>query len=270
MSSLFLLFFVHSFIQDVGAESEAEPTKIGSKVLLKVDKFTNVSPIITDKPSPKVADDQSRSKRQTVDTVTDDDDDEDDKDNDRMNFKEKIYRLTRSQNFFNEPRVDRSSWQVPYPRMGKRSLGSMIPMARLGRSSMIPMARLGRSSMIPMARLGRSSMIPMARLGRSSQALVIPMARIGRSDRPSMIPMARIGRSVVEDGEQMVPLYLPNEMFNADWKLQHIVPHSERLGQLMQLLDEYLRNLDDQRLETEINEISTNRDDNALNVKKLE
>jgi hypothetical protein len=227
-----------------------------------------------DRPGSKLAE-KLRLKRQSLDKITDEDEDE------NVNFNEKNYRLARSQNFFNQPRVDRSSWQVPYPRMGKKSVGSMIPMARLGRSnlistarseraSMIPMARLGRSSMIPMARLGRSSMIPMARIGRASQGLVIPMARIGRSSNPSMIPMARFGRSVGEDREEMVPLYLPTERFNADWKLQHIIPDSERLEELMDILDEYLRTLNDQRLETEINEISSTRDGNVMDVKKLD
>ena len=253
MLNIFPHFFVQTFLPgDAAGVGESKQTKVFSKVENK-QKYA-------DKPGPKKVTEKVRQKRQTVD--------KDEEEN--VNFNDKIYRLTRSQNFFNEPRVDRSSWQVPYPRMGKKSVGSMIPMARLGRSSMIPMARLGRSSMIPMARLGRSSMIPMARLGRSSQGLVIPMARIGRSDNPSMIPMARFGRSVVEDGEEMVPLYLPNERFNADWKLQHIVPDSEKLEDLMDLLDEYLRTLDDQKLETEINEISSIRDNNAMNAKKLD
>ena len=253
MLNIFPHFFVQTFLPgDAAGVGESKQTKVLSKV---ENKQKNA-----DKPGPKKVTEKVRQKRQTVD--------KDEEEN--VNFNDKIYRLTRSQNFFNEPRVDRSSWQVPYPRMGKKSVGSMIPMARLGRSSMIPMARLGRSSMIPMARLGRSSMISMARLGRPSQGLVIPMARIGRSDNPSMIPMARFGRSVVEDGEEMVPLYLPNERFNADWKLQHIVPDSEKLEDLMDLLDEYLRTLDDQKLETEINEISSIRDNNAMNAKKLD
>ena len=253
MLNIFPHIFVQTFLPgDAAGVGESKQTKVLSKVENKQKH--------ADKPGPKKVTEKVRQKRQTVD--------KDEEEN--VNFNDKIYRLTRSQNFFNEPRVDRSSWQVPYPRMGKKSVGSMIPMARLGRSSMIPMARLGRSSMIPMARLGRSSMIPMARLGRPSQGLVIPMARIGRSDNPSMIPMARFGRSVVEDGEEMVPLYLPNERFNADWKLQHIVPDSEKLEELMDLLDEYLRTLDDQKLETEINEISSIRDNNAMNAKKLD
>ena len=113
-------------------------------------------------------------------------------------------------------------------------------------------------------------MIPMARLGRSTEGLVIPMARIGRSDKYSMNPMARLGRSVVQDGERMVPLYLPNKGLNVDWQSQNIIPDSERLEELMDLLDEYLRTLDDQKLETEINEISSIIDDNAMNVKKLD
>ena len=169
----------------------------------------------------------------------------------------KLFR--RSENFFNQPRVDRSSWQVPYPRMGKKSTKSMIPMARLGRSNVIPMARLGRSSnMIPMARLGRSNMIPMARLGRSSssmipmarlgrspQGLVIPMARMGRSNIPgySMIPMARLGRSAPTGNikEEMVPLYLPNSGYNPNWKIDEILEDPEDFETLVDILEDYLR-----------------------------
>ena len=126
--------------------------------------------------------------------------------------------------------------------MGKKSVGSMIPMARLGRSNMIPMARLGRSS----------NMIPMARLGRSSKSLVIPMARMGRTSTPdrSVIPMARLGRSVPEefDGkekEEMVPLYLPKGSFSPDLNLQQILStDTNDYENLMDLLDEYLRILE--------------------------
>ena len=199
--------------------------------------------------------DKKRPKREVVDN-------DDGTNVDNNNFQ----RIARSENVFNQPRVDRSSWQVPYPRMGKKSVGSMIPMARLGRSNMIPMARLGRSSnmipmarlgrssnMIPMARLGRSSnMIPMARLGRSSKSLVIPMARMGRSSTPdrSMIPMARLGRSVPEefDGkekEEMVPLFLPKGSFSPDLNLQQILStDTNDYENLMDLLDEYLRILE--------------------------
>ncbi len=198
----------------------------------------------------KAAGDKKRPKRGAVDTGDAFNVDTDD----LMNVEKNFLRIARSENVFNQPRVDRSSWQVPYPRMGKKSVGSMIPMARLGRSSnMIPMARLGRSSnMIPMARLGRSSnMIPMARLGRSSN-LVIPMARMGRSSTPdrSMIPMARLGRSVPEefDGkekEEMVPLYLPKGSFHPELNLQQILStDSNDYENLMELLDEYLRIFD--------------------------
>jgi hypothetical protein len=211
----------------------------------------------------KAAADKKRPKRGAVDTGDAFNVDTDD----LMNVEKNFLRIARSENVFNQPRVDRSSWQVPYPRMGKKSVGSMIPMARLGRSSnmipmarlgrssnMIPMARLGRSSnMIPMARLGRSSnMIPMARLGRSSNSLVIPMARMGRSSTPdrSMIPMARLGRSVPEefDGkekEEMVPLYLPKGSFHPEWNLQQILStDSNDYENLVDLLDEYLRIFD--------------------------
>jgi hypothetical protein len=200
-------------------------------------------------------------------------------DNDIEDDDEDFKLMRRSQNFFNQPRTDRSSWQVPYPRMGKKSTKSMIPMARLGRSnvipmaqlgrspSMIPMARLGRSSsMIPMARLGRSSnmipmarfgrsssMIPMARLGRSSQGLVIPMARMGRSTIPgySMIPMARLGRSAPSGNikEEMVPLYLPNSGYNPNWKIDDILENPEDFETLVEILNEYLRVYDEEKSE---------------------
>jgi hypothetical protein len=114
--------------------------------------------------------------------------------------------------------------------MGKRSVQTMIPMARLGRSS----------NMIPMARLGRSNMIPMARLGRSHQGVVIPMARMGRSSTPghSMIPMARLGRSAPEK-EEMAPLYLPSSGV-LDFKAKDILTNPEDLDTLMDILDEIL------------------------------
>jgi len=149
----------------------------------------------------------------------------------------------RFESMFNQPRVDRSSWQVPYPRMGKRSAQTMIPMARLGRSNIIPMARLGRSSsMIPMARLGRSnSMIPMARLGRSSQGVVIPMARMGRASATgqSMIPMARLGRSAPEK-EEMSPLFLPHSGVQAEWNIRDILTDPDDVDTLLDIMDEIL------------------------------
>jgi hypothetical protein len=109
--------------------------------------------------------------------------------------------------FFNLPRVDRSSWQVPYPRMGKRS----------------------------------QTIIPMARLGRSSEGLVIPMARLGRSSNPghSMIPMARLGRSAPEK-EEAAPVYLPSSGVPSDWTIQDMIKDPKDLDLLLDVLDEVL------------------------------
>lgn len=157
-----------------------------------------------------------RHRRSTDDEV------EDDKQTEEETNFPAFLRAVRSD--FHQPRMDRSNWQVPYPRMGKR-----IP-----------------ESVIPMARLGRSNMIPMARLGRSLEQRVIPMARLGRSsfkDGNSIIPMARLGRSGQDTTgrEEMMPVYLPSEEFLPEVKPDESQYHNSDYENLLNSLDDFMK-----------------------------